>query len=91
MWHFLWAPSASAARIRSPQLGQTRGGLIIDERERAAVVTGSRIPQKMKVKSIGTDSVHPVRIFTQEEIKSTGASRISEGLALDPSVQISGR
>ena len=74
-----------------PPARQTRAGLILDDRERVAVVTGSTIPQKVKVKSIGTDSVHSVRIYTQEEIKSTGASTISEGLALDPSITFSGR
>lgn len=56
-----------------PPLGarQTRGGLIFDDTERVAVLTGSRIPQKVRVQSIGTDSIHNVRIVTQEEMKSS--------------------
>lgn len=50
---------------------QTRGGLIFDDTERVAVLTGSRIPQKVRVQSIGTDSIHNVRIVTQEELKSS--------------------
>ncbi len=50
---------------------QTRGGLIFDNTERNVVLTGSRLPQKVRVQSIGTDSIHNVRIVTQEEMKSS--------------------
>lgn len=60
------------------------------EEERYVVVTGSHIPQRVKVKSIGTDSAYNVRIFTQEELRSTGRPTVQEALALDPSIQISG-
>lgn len=69
---------------------QTRGGLIINNRERVAKLTGSNLPQNVKVRSIGTDSAQNVRIYTHDEIQSTGASTIGEGLAIDPSIQISG-
>ena len=75
----------------SPQPArQTRGGLVIDNRERVVKLTGSNIPQRVRLKSIGTDSAQNVRIYTREELQSTGASTVGEGLALDPSIQISG-
>ena len=62
-----------------------------DERERYVVVTGSYLPQKVKVKSIGTDSMHNVRIYTKEELESTGRPTVAGALSLDPSITISGR
>ena len=61
------------------------------EEERTVYLTGSHIPQKVKVKSIGTDSASNVRIFTQAELLSTGRPTVGEALALDPSIQLSGR
>ena len=61
-----------------------------DEEEKLVFVTGSNIPQRVKRKSIGTDSVHNVRIYTKDELQSTGRFGVG-GLALDPSVHISGR
>lgn len=66
--------------------------LVQDEEERYVVVTGSYIPQKVRRKSIGTDSVHNVRIFTKRELESTGRTpSVAGGLSLDPSISISGR
>lgn len=59
--------------------------------ERYVVVTGSYIPQKVKAKSIGTDSVHNVRIFNHAELQSTGRQTLGEALTLDPSIQLTGR
>ncbi|MDQ6764988.1 MAG: hypothetical protein M3Z22_02655 [Verrucomicrobiota bacterium] len=59
--------------------------------ERYQYVTGSNLPQKVKVKSIGTDSVHNVRIFTERELQSTGRQNVGEALTLDPSIQLSSR
>jgi len=53
-----------------PVARQTRGGLIFDNTERSVVLTGSRIPQRVRVQSIGTDSVHNVRIVTKDELQS---------------------
>lgn len=61
------------------------------EEERYVVVTGSYIPQKVKMKSIGTDSIHNVRIYTKSELESTGRiPSVAGGLSIDPSVRISG-
>ena len=65
--------------------------LVQDEEERYVMVTGSNIPQKVKLKSIGTDTAFNVRIYTQRELQSTGRFQLAEALALDPSVQISSR
>lgn len=42
-----------------------------DNTERVAFVTGSNVPQKVRVKSIGTDTAQNVRIVTQEELVKT--------------------
>ena len=53
-------------------------------------ITGSLIPQKVKVKSIGTDSGQNIRIYTRRELESTGRQTVAGALALDPSIQITG-
>ena len=82
----------SPALIAGPRGHHTsKGTLDQNGEEQYVVVTGSHIPQKVKVKSIGTDSVHNVRIFTHEELLSTGKQTLGEAIALDPSIQLSGR
>jgi hypothetical protein len=55
-------------------------------------VTGSRIPQKVKVKPIGTKTVSPLRVYKRGEIDQTGRFTTADVLAEDPSVRvISGR
>ena len=61
-----------------------------DEEEKLVIVTGSHIPQRVKRKSIGTDGAQNVRIYTKDELQSTGRFGVG-GLGLDPSVTISGR
>lgn len=53
-------------------------------------VTGSLIPQRVKVKPIGTNTVSPVRIYKRDEIDKTGRFTTRDVLAQDPSVQVSG-
>ncbi len=61
-----------------------------NDEERYVMVTGSMVPQKVKVRSIGTTTPYNVRIFTHDELQSTGRSTAGEALAaLDPSIQIS--
>lgn len=63
-----------------------------NEEERRTMVTGSHLPQKVKVKSIGTTTPYNVRIYSQREFESTGRSTPGEALrALDPSITLSGR
>jgi hypothetical protein len=61
------------------------------EKERSVLLTGSRLPQKVKVKSIGTDSAQNIRVYTRSELLSTGRQTVGEALALDPSIQLTGR
>ncbi len=49
-------------------------------------VTGSRIPQRVKVKAIGTATTSPVRVITREEIDRTGKFTTRGILTQDPSI-----
>jgi hypothetical protein len=62
-----------------------------NEEERYVMVTGSHMPQKVKVRSIGTTTPYNVRIYTARELESTGRSTPGGALsALDPSITLSG-
>ena len=63
--------------------------LVQNEEERYVLITGSNIPQRVKVRSIGTDTPYNIRIYTREELLSTGRQTVAGALALDPSIQIS--
>lgn len=55
-------------------------------------VTGSMIPQKVKVRSIGTATFSPVRVIKRHEIYQSGRYTTEDVLAQEPSLQvISGR
>ncbi len=58
--------------------------------EKLVFVTGSRIPQRLRVKAIGTNTTSPVRVFTRAEIDRTGQFTTEGILAQDPSVRIIG-
>ncbi len=53
-------------------------------------VMGSRIPQRVEVKAIGTNTVSPVRVYTRAEIERTGRFTTEGILAQDPSITIIG-
>jgi hypothetical protein len=56
------------------------------------VLTGSYIPQKVVVRSIGTNTVDPRRIYNRSEIDRTGRVTTEDVLRLDPSLTVvSGR
>jgi Na+-transporting NADH:ubiquinone oxidoreductase subunit NqrC len=57
------------------------------DNERAVFVTGSLIPQRIKLKSIGTTTVSPVRIIDRREIDATGRRTTRGVLIADPSVR----
>jgi hypothetical protein len=59
--------------------------------ERAVFITGSLIPQRIKLKRIGTTTVSPVRIIDRQEIDATGRQTTRGALVADPSVRIIGR
>jgi hypothetical protein len=55
-------------------------------------VTGSNIPKKIEVKSIGTTTVSQIRVYKRDEIDKTGRYTTEGVLRLDPSLRvISGR
>jgi len=58
--------------------------------ERAVFVTGSLIPQRVKLQPIGTKTVSPIRIIDRHEIDWTGRQTIPGALINDPSVRIIG-
>jgi hypothetical protein len=58
--------------------------------ERTVFVTGSLIPQRVKLKSIGTTTVSPVRIIDRREIDGTGRRTTRGVLIADPSISAVG-
>lgn len=62
-----------------------------ESNERTVFVTGSLIPQRIKLKRIGTLTVSPVRIIERQEIDATGRQTTRGALNADPSVRIIGR
>jgi outer membrane cobalamin receptor len=51
-------------------------------------VTGSRIPQKVKVKPLGTNTANHLSVWTRREIDQTGRQTTEGVLAQDPSLTI---
>ena len=51
-------------------------------------VTGSRIPQKVKVKPVGTNTVSSMSVWTRREIDRTGRVTTEGVLAQDPFVRV---
>ncbi len=78
--------------VRADPKNRLRDQKILEEsnKERTAYLTGSRLPQKVRVKSIGTDSAENIRIYTRAELQSTGRQTVAGALALDPSIQVTG-
>jgi hypothetical protein len=59
--------------------------------EETIFVTGSLIPQRIKLKPVGTTTVSPVRIIDRREIDATGRRTARGVLVADPSVRGMGR
>ena len=53
-------------------------------------VTGSNIPQVVKIKPIGALTASPVRVFDRHEIDQTGAFNTEDVLRHDPSIKVHG-
>jgi len=87
------AISASVSSVvnAGPNRDESEKMLLQSEEERYVKVTGSHIPQRVKLKSIGTDTAYNIRIYTRRELQSTGRTTVGEALTLDPSIQLSGR
>lgn len=58
------------------------------KKEKRVFVTGSMIPQKVEVKSIGTATTSSLRVYKRGEIDRTGRFTTEGVLALDPAVQV---
>ena len=52
------------------------------------MVTGSLIPQKIKIHSIGTKSAFPLRVYDRREIEQTGRVTTEGVLAEDPALTV---
>ena len=61
-----------------------------DERYAYVMVTGSNIPQKVKIKNIGTTTTSPMRNYDRDEIDKTGRFSTEEVLRTDPSLTVRG-
>ena len=58
--------------------------------ERTIFVTGSLIPQRVKLQPIGTTTVSPVRIIDRREIDQTGRRTTPGALINEPSLRVIG-
>jgi hypothetical protein len=56
----------------------------------AVFVTGSLIPQRIKLKRIGITTVSPIRIIDRREIDATGRRTTRGVFIADPSVRVIG-
>jgi hypothetical protein len=56
--------------------------------ERTVFVTGSLIPQRVKLQPIGTKTVSPVRIIDRHEIDWIGRQTTPSAFINDPSVRV---
>lgn len=61
-----------------------------DQRYAYVMVTGSNIPQKVKIKKIGTTTTSPMRNYDRNEIDKTGRFTTEEVLRTDPSLSVRG-
>jgi hypothetical protein len=71
-------PNDQASENKKPDSGE------------AVFVTGSLIPQRIKLKPVGTTTVSPVRIIDRREIDATGRRTTRGVLIADPSVRAVG-
>ena len=58
--------------------------------EQTVFVTGSLIPQRIKVHRVGTKTVSPLRMIDRWEIDATGRGTTAGAFVNDPSVRIIG-
>ena len=54
------------------------------------MVTGSSIPQKVRIKNIGTNTTSPIRVYDRAEIDKTGRFTTEDVLRQDPSLTVHG-
>ena len=80
--------AASASLADTP----VKGGQERKEKvtEQTVFVTGSLIPQRIKVRRVGTTTVSPIRVIDRREIDTTGRQTTPGFFVNDPSVRILG-
>ncbi len=94
----LFSPCVASIVVTGLVAGAAFAGKPVDQasepkkegNERTVFVTGSLIPQRIKLKPIGTTTVSPVRIIDRREIDETGRRTTRGVLIADPSVRIVG-
>ena len=80
--------ATSASLADTPVKGsQERKGKVT---EQTVFVTGSLIPQRIKVQRVGTKTVSPLRMIDRAEIDATGRGTTAGAFVNDPSVRIIG-
>jgi hypothetical protein len=80
--------AASAALADTPVKGSPQSKEKVTEQ--TVFVTGSLIPQRIKVRRVGTTTVSPVRVIDRAEIDATGRPTTAGAFVNDPSVRILG-
>ena len=80
--------AASASLADTPVKGSREGKEKVTEQ--TVFVTGSLIPQRIKVRRVGTTTVSPVRVIDRWEIDATGRQTTPGFFVADPSVRIIG-
>ena len=80
----LLAGTAYAGRVVSQDSPQA------ETKDELVFVTGSRIPQRIKVSRVGTATYSPLRVIDREEIDRTGRLTIAGVLVNEPSLRVIG-
>ena len=80
--------AASASLADTPAKGSQEGKEKVTEQ--TVFVTGSLIPQRIKVRRVGTTTVSPIRVIDRWEIDATGRQTTAGAFVNDPSVRIIG-
>ena len=80
--------AASASLADTPVKGDPQRNEKVSEE--TVFVTGSLIPQRIKVRRVGTTTVSPVRVIDRREIDATGRQTTAGFFVNDPSVRILG-
>lgn len=76
---------ANTAPARSP-----RNSSEDEDRYVYVMITGSRLPEKVRIKSIGTPTTSPIRYYDRHEIDQTGRFTTEDVLRQDPTLKVHG-
>jgi len=77
----------AGAALADPPAKQTSGRQE-KEKEVTVFVTGSLIPQRVKLRPVGTTTTSPVRVIDRAEIDQTGRQTTAGAFVNEPSVRI---